>query len=64
MTRFLIGQLYERTVMARRESAKVVAIVDYGRIGWLKLTDAERPPFELTEARMMGWQFQTPDRKD
>ncbi|HEV2650608.1 MAG TPA: hypothetical protein VGU69_05060 [Rhizomicrobium sp.] len=61
---FLIGQLYERTVMARRESAKVVAIVDYGRVGWLKMIDAERPPFELTETKMMGWQFQTRQQKD
>jgi hypothetical protein len=64
MAQFLIGQLYERTVSTRREFAKVVAIVDYGRIGWLKLLDTERPPFELTEAKMMGWQFQTSHQED
>lgn len=56
---FLRGQIFEGVVGGIRRSAKVIAIVDGGRIGWLEYIDTgtKMPPFELDSARLASWAF-------
>lgn len=55
MTGFVRGQVYESVVGGRHRYAKVVAIVDYGRTGWLEFLDVKAPPFELHDTCMRSW---------
>jgi hypothetical protein len=57
VTRFIRGQVYERAFGDRHRCARVIAIVDYGRIGWLEFLDADAPPFELKDSCMRMWKF-------
>jgi hypothetical protein len=52
---FSMGQVYERTKWGELETAKVIAIVDGGSIGWLKTEGGINAPFELLPTRMNGW---------
>ena len=52
---FSRGQIFEGMVGGLRRSAKVIAIVDGGRIGWLELLDSKAPPFELDVAKNSAW---------
>jgi hypothetical protein len=54
---FSRGQIFEGVVGGSRRSAKVIAIVDGGRIGWLELLDANAPPFELNRADGPVWKL-------
>ena len=47
--------MYESVVDGRQRYAKVVAIVDYGRTGWLESLDVKAPPFELHDTCMRSW---------
>jgi hypothetical protein len=60
MPTFMMGQVYERTMWSAPETAKVIAIVDGGRTGWLRVDGSLGSPFELTPAHMLGW---TPQQK-
>jgi hypothetical protein len=55
---FSMGQVYERTTWDELETAKVIAIVDGGSIGWLKTEGGINAPFELLPTRMHGWRPQ------
>lgn len=57
MTEFVRGQVYESVADGRHRYARVVAIVDYGRTGWLEFLDVKAPPFELNGKRMQSWSF-------
>ena len=52
---FSRGQIFEGMVGGLRRSAKVIAIVDGGRIGWLEFVDTKGPPFELDMAKNPAW---------
>jgi len=54
---FSIGQIFEGLVGGRIRSAKVIAIVDSGRIGWLEFLDIKSPPFELDMAKNPLWKL-------
>jgi hypothetical protein len=54
---FSRGQIFEGTVGGIRRSAKVIAIVDGGHIGWLEFLDAKAPPFELVRADGPVWKL-------
>lgn len=54
---FSRGQIFEGLVGGSRRSAKVVAIVDGGRIGWLEFLDTKAPPFELNRADGPVWKL-------
>jgi len=54
---FLIGQVFEGVVGGRVRPAKVIAIVDGGRIGWLEFLDVKSPPFELDMAKKPVWKL-------
>ena len=49
------GQIFEGVAGGLRRSAKVIAIVDGGRIGWLEFLDTKGPPFELDVAKKTVW---------
>ncbi len=57
LNRFVRGQVYESVVAGRRRCARVVAIVDYGRTGWLEFLDVKAPLFELSDRCMSTWNF-------
>lgn len=54
---FSIGQIFEGMVGGRLRSAKVIAIVDGGLIGWLEFLDTKSPPFELDMAKSPAWKL-------
>jgi hypothetical protein len=54
---FSRGQIFEGWVGGIRRSAKVIAIIDGGRIGWLELLDAKAPLFELNKADGPVWKL-------
>lgn len=54
---FSRGQVFEGMVGGLCRSAKVIAIVDGGRIGWLEFLDAKGPPFELDMAKNSVWKL-------
>ena len=54
---FSRGQIFEGVVGGLRRSAKVIAIVDGGRIGWLEFLDTKGPPFELDMAKNSVWKL-------
>jgi hypothetical protein len=57
MARFARGQVFERVFGDRRRCARVIAIVDYGRTGWLEFLDINAPPFELNGTSKQAWHF-------
>jgi hypothetical protein len=54
---FSRGQIFEGLIGGIRRSAKVIAIVDGGRVGWLELLDVKAPPFELNRADGPVWKL-------
>jgi hypothetical protein len=54
---FSRGQIFECLIGGVPRSAKVIAIVDGGRIGWLEYLDAKGPPFELDTANRSAWKL-------
>jgi hypothetical protein len=54
---FSRGQIFEGMVAGVPRSAKVIAIVDGGRIGWLQFLDTKDPPFELDMAKRSAWKL-------
>lgn len=54
---FSRGQVFEAVAGGLCRSAKVIAIVDGGRIGWLEFLDAKGPPFELDMAKNSVWKL-------
>ncbi len=54
---FSRGQIFEGVMGGIRRSAKVIAIVDGGRIGWLEYLDTKAPPFELNIADGTTWKL-------
>jgi hypothetical protein len=54
---FSRGQIFEGVVGGISRSAKVIAIVDGGRIGWLEFLDTKGPPFELDMAKISAWKL-------
>jgi hypothetical protein len=54
---FSRGQIFEGVVGGLRRSAKVIAIVDGGRIGWLEFLDTKGAPFELDMAKNTVWKL-------
>jgi len=54
---FSRGQIFEGLVGGVRRSAKVIAIVNAGQIGWLEFLDAKAPPFELLRADGPVWKL-------
>jgi hypothetical protein len=54
---FSRGQIFEGVIGGIRRSAKVVAIVDGGRVGWLEFLDTKAPPFELDCAEGPIWKL-------
>ncbi len=54
---FSRGQIFEGMIGGIRRSAKVIAIVDGGRIGWLERLDTKAPPFELDRAEGPVWKL-------
>jgi hypothetical protein len=54
---FSRGQIFEGSIGGIRRSAKVIAIVDGGRIGWLEMLDAKAPLFELSRAGGPIWKL-------
>ena len=54
---FSIGQIFEGMIGGILRSAKVIAIVDGGRIGWLEFLDTRGPPFELDMAKRSVWKL-------
>jgi len=54
---FLRGQIFEGAIGGICRSAKVIAIVDGGRIGWLEFLDIKAPPFELNSADGPIWKL-------
>jgi len=54
---FSRGQIFEGTIGGVLRCAKVIAIVDGGRIGWLAYLDAKGPPFELDAADRSAWKL-------
>jgi hypothetical protein len=59
---FSRGQIFEGAVGGIRRSAKVIAIVDGGHIGWLEFLDAKAPPFELLRSDGPVWKLVPPER--
>ena len=59
---FSMGQIFEGMVGGIRRSAKVIAIVDGGHIGWLEFLDAKAPPFELLRSDGPVWKLVPPER--
>jgi hypothetical protein len=59
---FSMGQTFEGIVGGIHRSAKVIAIVDGGHIGWLKFLDAKAPPFELLRSDGPVWKLVPPER--
>jgi hypothetical protein len=57
---FSMGQKFQGMVGGIRRSAKVIAIVDGGHIGWLEFLDAKGPPFELLRADGPVWRLVPP----
>lgn len=49
--------MFEGMVGGSLRSAKVIAIVDGGRIGWLEFLDTKAPPFELDRADGPVWKL-------
>jgi hypothetical protein len=60
---FSMGQIFEGVVGGIRRSAKVIAIVDGGHIGWLEFLDAKAPPFELLRSDGPVWKLVPPGRR-
>jgi hypothetical protein len=58
---FSRGQIFEGLVGGTRRSAKVIAIVDGGRVGWLEYLDAKAPPFELNMTDGPVWKLIRPE---
>jgi hypothetical protein len=54
---FSRGQVFEGLIGGVRRSAKVIAIVDGGRVGWLELLDTKAPPFELNSTDGPIWKL-------
>ena len=54
---FSRGQIFECVIGGALRSAKVIAIVDGGRIGWLEFLDTRGPPFELDMAKRSVWKL-------
>ena len=54
---FSRGQIFECVIGGAPRSAKVIAIVDGGRIGWLEFLDAKGPLFELDMAKKSVWKL-------
>jgi hypothetical protein len=54
---FSRGQVFEGSIGGIRRSAKVIAIVDGGRIGWLEMLGAKAPLFELNRADGPIWKL-------
>jgi hypothetical protein len=54
---FSRGQIFECVIGGALRSAKVIAIVDGGRIGWLEFLDAKGPLFELDMAKKSVWKL-------
>ena len=54
---FSIGQIFEGVIGGIPRSAKVIAIVDGGRKGWLEFRDTKGPPFELDVTRASVWKL-------
>ena len=61
---FSMGQIFEGVVDGTRRSAKVIAIVNGGHIGWLKFLDAKAPPFELLKVDGAIWKLVPAERWD
>ena len=59
---FSIGQILEGVIGGIPRSAKVIAIVDYGRIGWLEFRDTKGPPFELDVTKNSVWKLVSRER--
>ena len=59
---FSRAQIFEGVVGGIRRSAKVIAIVDGGHIGWLEFLDAKAPPFELVSADGPVWKLALRER--
>jgi hypothetical protein len=60
---FSMGQVFEGVVGGIRPSAKVIAIVDGGHIGWLEFLDAKAPPFELLGSDDPVWKLVPPEHR-
>jgi len=54
---FSRGQIFESVIGGIPRSAKVIAIVDGGRIGWLEFRDTKGPPFELDVTKTSVWKL-------
>ena len=54
---FSRGQIFEGVINGILRSAKVIAIVDHGHIGWLEFLDAKAPPFELSKTDGSIWKL-------
>jgi hypothetical protein len=54
---FSRGQIFEGLIGGIHRSAKVIAIVDGGRIGWLELLDTKAPLFELNSTDGPIWKL-------
>jgi hypothetical protein len=54
---FSRGQIFESVIGGIPRSAKVIAIVDGGRIGWLEFRDTKGPPFELDVTKTSIWKL-------
>ena len=57
---FSRGRIFEGLVGGTRRSAKVIAIVDGGRVGWLEFLDTKAPPFELNMTDGPVWKLIRP----
>ena len=54
---FSRGQIFQGLIGGIRRSAKVIAIVDGGRVGWLEFLDTKAPLFELDRADGPIWRL-------
>jgi hypothetical protein len=54
---FSRGQIFEGSIGGIHQSAKVIAIVDGGHIGWLEVLGTKAPPFELDKADGPIWKL-------
>ena len=54
---FSIGQIFGGVIGGTLRSARVIAIVDGGRIGWLEYRDTKGPPFELDVTKSSVWKL-------
>ncbi len=54
---FSRGHIFEGLIGGIRQSERVIAIVDGGRVGWLEFLDTKVPLFELVRADGPIWRL-------